>query len=236
MRRLARRAPARSPRDRRSRRPGRRRASVLVSSPPPSSATTVRPSAPGDALPASTHGAGEVGDERRRGRGGQLGGRALLLDPSLAQHRDAVAERRRLAEVVRHEQRRNAGLGASARAARRLAAGARGRVKRRERLVEQQRARLARQRASQGHPLALAARERAGVGVGERAGVEALEQLLGAGSALAAREARAARRPRSPTRAGGGRARSPGRGTRSAAPRARRSRRARCRATPPRRS
>ena len=102
---------------------------------------------------------------------------AALDDPAAVDHRDLVAEQRRLREVVRDEQRGHARVAQHARqlAPRRRA---RARVERRQRLVEQQRPRAARERPRQRDPLALAARERARARVGQRADPEALEQLL----------------------------------------------------------
>ena len=156
--------------------------------PPPSSATWV--ALPGDRVgEARQHdGAGEVGHERRGGLGGEPRGLAALDDPPAVDHRDLVAQQRRLGEVVGDEQRRDAGL---AQHAAQLAArgGARAGVERRQRLVEQQRPRAARERPRQRHALALPARERARARVGERPDPEALEQLL---------RALAAGRPRHP--------------------------------------
>ncbi len=160
---------------------------MLVSSPPPSSATTVSPSAPGEALPASTTAPVKSATNADAGAAASSEGVPSCSDAPLAQHRDPVAERGGLAEVVRHEQGGDAGL------AHQLAelparAGAGGGVQRGERLVEQQRARLAREGPSQRDTLALAAREAARMGVGQRARVEAVEELLGAGPALAPRD------------------------------------------------
>ena len=132
--------------------------------------------------------AGEVRDERRRGRRGELAGRALLHDPAGVDDRDAVAEHRGLGEVVRHEQRRDGGV---AQHGRELARRARARagVERRQRLVEQQRARRHRQRAGERDALALAARQRPRPRGRELLDAEAREQLVGAPAALGARQA-----------------------------------------------
>ena len=133
--------------------------------------------------------AGEVGHERRRRLGGEPRRVAALDDPPAVDDRDLVAEQRRLREVVRDEQRGDAGR---AQHAGQLAAGrrARARVERRQRLVEQQRPRAARQRPGQRHALALAARQRARARLGQRADPEALQQLLRALAAGAPRQPR----------------------------------------------
>ena len=133
-------------------------------------------------------GAGEVGDERRRGRRGELGGGALLDDAAAVDHADAVAEQRGLGEVVRDEQGRHARLGQH-RGQLAPARGARARVERGERLVEQQRRGAARERAGDGDALALAARERPRALVGEVGDAEAVQQLERAPAALGAVEA-----------------------------------------------
>ena len=82
--------------------------------------------------------------------------RRELQQAAVVDHRDAVAEHVRLAQVVRHEDDRHIEVAAQAQqlapqvAAQRL-------VERRERLVEQQRIDRARQRACERHALLLAA-------------------------------------------------------------------------------
>ena len=122
------------------------------------------------------------------GDGRELGRRALLDDAAAVDHADAVAEQRRLGEVVRDEQGRHAGLGEDG-GERAPARGARARVERGQRLVEQQRGGLARQRAGDRDALALAPRQRARALVGQMRDAEAVEQLERAPAALAAVDA-----------------------------------------------
>ena len=164
---------------------------MLRTVPPPSSATRVSPSSPRVRRAGEHDGAGEVGDERRRRRRGELGRRALLDHAAAVDHADAVAEQRGLGEVVGHEQGGHAGLGEDG-GELAPARGARARVERGQRLVEQQRRGAPRQRAGDGDALALAARQGPRPLVGEVRDAEALEQL----------ERAPARSPRSRPRSG----------------------------------
>ncbi len=134
------------------------------------------------------HRAGEVGDERRARRRGQVAGSADLHDAPAVHHAHAVAEQRGLLEVVRHEERGHGGLvqdGGQLATGGRAGAG----VERRQRLVEQQRFRTDGESARDGDPLALAARQRARPGVGPVGEPEAVEQRQRPLPAVAARHA-----------------------------------------------
>ena len=142
-----------------------------------------------------------------------------LLQPALAHHRDAVAERHRLALVVRDVDRRHAQVALEPRD---LGPHlhAQLRVEVRERLVHQERPRLAHDRPAHRDPLALPARERARplaehVPEAER---RAPPRRRGAAARAVRRSAASARTPccRTPTCAG--RARSSGRSSRCRGP------------------
>ena len=110
------------------------------------------------------------------GEAASSAGGALLDHAAAVDDADAVAEQRRLGEVVGHEQRRHAGLGQHG-GELAAAGGAGAGVERGQRLVEQQRRRPPRERAGDGDALALAAGQRARPLVGEVRDAEALEQL-----------------------------------------------------------
>ena len=118
------------------------------------------------ALATSTPGSrGSVGAARRshldrlRAQVAQLGERALVDEPALAQDPDSVAERLDLAEDVRREED---GLAALLRLGHGLAEGhLHQRVEAARRLVEDQEVGAARERGDQLHLLAVAVRERA---------------------------------------------------------------------------
>ena len=135
-----------------------------VTSPPPSSATRVSPSAPGAAVPVSTTAPVKSATNGDAGRRRELAGGADLHDAAPVHHAHAVAEQRGLLEVVRDQQRGHRGL---VQDARQLATGggAGAGIERGQGLVEEQRLRADGESARDGHPLALAARQRARPGV-----------------------------------------------------------------------
>ena len=197
---------------------GPRRASVLVTLAAPVQRDLGQPAGARARLAAQDDRAGEVGDERRGRRRGELGRRPALDDPAAVEDRDPVGEQRRLGEVVGDDRRpasasrRGAGrapptrpraCGRRARRAARRGAGAAG---------------SAAERPSEGDALALAARELAGPRVGPLGEAEALEQLERAAAALAPRAADPVGDV-APAPTSAGTARSPGRRSRRGAPR-----------------
>ena len=111
-------------------------------------------------------GADEAADEEIHRSLVQLLWRRHLLDLAFPHHGDAIAHRHRLDLVVRDVDRRHAELGLQARD---LSSHVHAelRVQVRERLVHQVRGRLAHDRPAHRHPLALSARESAGLAVEE---------------------------------------------------------------------
>ena len=190
--------------------------------------TRVRPSGPAPAVPVSTTAPVKSATNADARRGRELGrrcppgprGRASITP-------DAVAEQRRLGEVVRHEQRRHARPRAARRRSSRAALGAGARVERGQRLVEQQHVGPRASARASADALALAARQRAAAARRRAAPCRSARAARAPARGARRAAARAAGRRRSATRSGAGTARTPGRRSRSGAARAARS-------TPPR--
>ena len=164
----------------------------------------------------------EVHDERRRRMLEDLVRRAVLLDPALVHHHDAVGELERLFLVVGDEHAGQVDLGVQpAQPAAQLLAHLG--VERAERLVEQQHLRLDRQRARQRDALPLAAGElrrdsgRRGSRAAPASSSSLTRRRISASAAAAPRRGRAGRRRRSRTPSCGGTARSAGRRSRRCA-------------------
>lgn len=110
----------------------------------------------------------------------ELGCRADLLQASPSQHRQAVAERQRLAHIMRDEDRSHRDLIPQG-AERCLELEARDGIERTERLVEQHDCGVGGECPRDGHALPLAAGERAGPPIREHRGLEPheVQRLVG---------------------------------------------------------
>ena len=118
---------------------------------------------------------------RVRGIAPHIGGRAILLDAARIHHRHQIGHGEGLFLVMGDED------GGDARLVMDMAQPdaqflAHLGVQRAERLVQQQHARLDRQRAGQGHALALAARQLAGIAVAQTFQLHQLQQFLARGA------------------------------------------------------
>ena len=135
--------------------------------------------------------ADELADERRGGRGVELGGRRELLEATGVHDADPVGDGERLLLVVGDEQGRGADLDLDAAdlvAQLHAHLGVEGR----QRLVEEQHRRLDRERPGQRDALLLAAGELVGVAVGVLAEPDEVEHVAGALAPRASRRCRAA--------------------------------------------
>ena len=159
-------------------------AAAAISSFRPATSTTVTPAVARE-HPARHQGldADESGDHLGCGRVEHAGRLVELHDLSAHQHRHAVAERLRLAAVVRDQHGGDA-IGTQDGAEIREQLGVRRGVEAGERLVEQQHLRLEHERAGQRHALGLAPRERPRPLISERRDAEPLEPAPDAPAAL----------------------------------------------------
>ena len=131
--------------------------------------------------------ADEPGDELRLGLVVDLLGRADLLDPALAHHRDPVAHRERLFLIVGHEDEGDADLALDALQLE-LHGLAELEVQRAERLVEQQGARIVHESPRERDPLLLTTGELRGLPLGEVTEADDVEQVGDPGLDLCLRD------------------------------------------------